>query len=143
MVEIQHTADRPATKRLTRRQIRFLVGGLVLALVAGYLIWSAAHGATAYYVTIAELAQMPVSGRNVRVTGYVVGESIDWEPSELRLRFDVVDDGGRLAVVYEGPRPDMFRDGAEVVVEGRMGASGLFEARQIILKCPSKYEEAQ
>jgi cytochrome c-type biogenesis protein CcmE len=36
----------------------------------------------------------------------------------------------------------MFRDGAEVVLEGRYTTEGVFEARTMLLKCPSKYEEA-
>ena len=81
--------------------------------------------------------------RNVRVAGYVVGESIVWEPRDLHLAFDMTDESGKLSVVYSGARPDMFRDQAEVVVEGKMGQDGVFEARTMLLKCPSKYEEAE
>jgi cytochrome c-type biogenesis protein CcmE len=80
--------------------------------------------------------------RNVRVAGFVVGESIVWEPRDLHLAFELTDESGQLSVVYKGARPDMFRDEAEVVVEGKMGPDGVFEARTMMLKCPSKYEEA-
>ena len=39
--------------------------------------------------------------------------------------------------------PDLFKDGAEVVVEGRLVASdggSVFEADKIMAKCPSKFE---
>ena len=35
--------------------------------------------------------------------------------------------------------PDLFADGAEVVVEGRASGTG-FEAQSVLAKCPSKYE---
>jgi cytochrome c-type biogenesis protein CcmE len=142
MVDIEeHAALQPRTWRKSRR-IKWIVGGLIVALTVGYLIVSAASGSAAYYVTIGELQEQEASRRNVRVSGNIVGESIVWEPRDLRLAFDITDDSGRLSVVYNGARPDMFRDGAEVVVEGRLTPEGTFGARTMLLKCPSKYEEA-
>ncbi|TKJ28134.1 MAG: hypothetical protein CEE40_12415 [Chloroflexi bacterium B3_Chlor] len=77
----------------------------------------------------------------VRVSGLVVGETIDWDPQELILRFEIADEGGSLPVVYQGVRPDMFRDGAETVVEGKYAPNDLFEASTLLLRCPSKYVE--
>ena len=130
-------------KRLSSQRIKFLVGGVIIVLVVGYLIFSAARGSAAYYLTVKELEQQGPSTRNVRVAGNVVGESIVWEPRDLDLRFDITDESGRLSVVYSGARPDMFLDEAEVVVEGKLGPEGVFEARTMMLKCPSKYEEAE
>jgi len=130
-------------KRLTSRQIKFLVGGAIVALTVGYLILSAAQGSAAYYLTIGEIKAQGPSTRDVRVSGLILGESIVWEPRDLRLTCDIVDEGVQLPVFYKGSRPDMFRDGAEVVVEGRLGPEGVFEARTLLLKCPSKYEEAE
>ena len=103
-------------------KLKYLIGGLVVALAAGYLIWSAAGEATAYYMTIPEILSRGPSPRAVRVAGAVVEGSID---------------------LYHGPRPDMFRDGADVVLEGSYTSEGIFEAQKMLLQCPSKYEEAQ
>lgn len=80
------------------------------------------------------------SPRKVRVSGTVVGESIRWQPERLELSFEIADGEDRLPVHYHGPRPDMFRAGAEAVVEGRYLPDGHFEADQLLLKCPSKYQ---
>ena len=114
----------------------------VIAATVAYLIFVAASGSTAYYVTIQEIQEQGASQRNVRVAGNIVEESILWEPRDLRLEFEIVDESGRMAVVYNGSRPDMFRDEAELVVEGKLSPDGIFEARTLLLKCPSKYEEA-
>ena len=81
------------------------------------------------------------SDRMVRVTGLVVGQTIDWDPQQMILRFDITDDSGSLPVLYKGVRPDMLGDGVQAVVEGKYTASGIFEATSVLLKCPSKYTE--
>lgn len=124
------------------RAMRWIIGGAIIAATAAYLIFSAVRGSAAFYLTVAELRERGPSARNVRVAGQIVAGSIRWRERELLLEFAIADDSGELPVVYHGPRPDMFRDGAEVVVEGRYTADGRFEARQLILKCPSKYQEA-
>ena len=136
------TNTTPSRKGLTSRQKKWLIGGTIVALTVGYLVFAAASGSAAYYVTIQEALDQGPSRRNVRVSGTIVGESIVWEPRDLLLQFDVVDESGRMSVVYNGARPDMFRDQAELVVEGKLTPEGIFEARTLVLKCPSKYEEA-
>ena len=142
-----------ATKNLSFAnpgKLKYLIGGLFVTLAVGYLIWSAAGEATAYYLTIPEIIDRGPSSRTVRVAGTVVEGSIDWEPRELFLQFEIMDQrlphtdalGERLPSLYHGPRPDMFRDSADVVLEGTYTSAGVFEARKMLLQCPSKYEEA-
>lgn len=121
---------------------KFLIGGAVLAVAVVYLIFTAARGSTAFYLTVEELRAQGPSPQIVRVAGTIVGESIDWTPRNLLLKFKVADQSGTLPVVYHGSRPDMFRDGAEIVLEGQYSSQGTFEAGTMLLKCPSKYEEA-
>jgi cytochrome c-type biogenesis protein CcmE len=143
MVEARDIEGARKGGRRGGKQLKFWIGGLIILATVGYLIYAAARGSTAYYVTIAELAGQGSSAQSVRVVGNVIGESILWEPRDLRLQFEITDGNGLLPVSYSGARPDMFRDGAEVVVEGKLSPDGTFEARTMLLKCPSKYEEAQ
>jgi cytochrome c-type biogenesis protein CcmE len=121
---------------------KFIFGGAIIVLAVGYLIVSSIGGSTAYYLTVEEVKAKGFSDRTVRVAGTVVGETIEWSAQELMLRFRIADASGSLAVIYNGPRPDMLRDGAEAIVEGTYGEGGFFEANNLLLKCPSKYEEA-
>jgi cytochrome c-type biogenesis protein CcmE len=125
-----------------RAQNKFIFGGAVIVLAVGYLIVSSIGGSTAYYLTVGEVKVEGPSERTVRVAGNVIGETIKWSAQELMLRFDIADASGSLAVIYHGPRPDMLQDGAEAVVEGKYVEDGSFEANNLLLKCPSKYEEA-
>ena len=86
-----------------------------------------------------------------RIHGFVVEGSIERDVSAKVVRFHVrstQESTGRagedaLPVVYSSlETPDLFKDGAEVVVEGRLVGSdrGTFEATHILAKCPSKFE---
>jgi len=143
MVETQDMTPNRVRRPLSGKRLGLVIVGILVALVAGYLVSSAARGSAAYYMTIEEVKKQAASERTVRVTGNVVGESIVWEPHDLRLQFEIADDVGRLPAVYHGPQPDMFRDGAQVVLEGRYSPQGVFEARTMLLRCPSKYEAAK
>jgi len=137
-----HDMEMPAVSK--PRPTKFIVGGFIIVAVVVYLIVSSLGGSTAYYLTVAELrAKGPAAvGQKVRVSGVVDGATIQYDQQNLILRFDIVDNSGRLPVVYHGPRPDMFQDQAEAVVEGKLNADGVFEASNLLLKCPSKYEAA-
>ena len=134
---------RPLTPALRRRKIRVLVGVLIVAAVIIYLVLANLGGAQIYYLTIAELRRGDYPpGQNVRVSAAVDGASIRWDADKMLLQFTLVEGLERLEVVYRGVRPDMLRDEATAVVEGRLGDDGLFQARDLLLKCPSKYEAA-
>ena len=121
---------------------KYVIGGLLVVAAIIYLVITAARGSTEYYMTVGELHAQGPSPRQVRVSGNVLGESISWSARDLRLEFKVADESGTLSAVHHGARPDMFQDGAQVVLEGHYGDSGVFEADSMLLKCPSKYEEA-
>ncbi len=134
----------PRQARNKAKQTKFLVGGLVVVLVMIYLVFSSLSGATQYYLTVAELKAQGPSNRIVRVNGIVDGDSIQYDPRTLTLQFDLVDDSGRLSVMHHDVMPDMLGDGADAVVEGKYRDDSVLEVNPngLLLKCPSKYEEA-
>jgi cytochrome c-type biogenesis protein CcmE len=48
----------------------------------------------------------------------------------------------RLQVEYVGPLPDLLRHEAQAIVTGRVGDDGVFYADELLLKCPTRYEES-
>ncbi len=123
---------------------KFLVGGLLILGIAAYLIISSVSSSGAYYLTVGELEakQGTLHGRHVRVAGKVIGNTIEWDAGNMDLRFSIRDETGTLRVYYHGPKPDNLKDGADAVVEGKLGSDGLFHANTLLLKCPSRYEDA-
>ncbi len=121
---------------------KFLIGGLVIVALAVYLVVTSVGSSGAYYLTIGELKSRSseLGNRNVRVAGKVVGDSIRWDAAGMNLSFTMRDETGTLEVRYHGPRPDNLKNGADAVVEGKPGSDGVFLAKNLLLKCPSRYE---
>ena len=148
---------------------KFIVGGLLILAAVVYLIVSSTQANAEYFMTIDELKSKgsTVVGQNLRVSGAVVGSSIQYDPQTLTLRFEVahvpgdnkeVDaEGGlaavlhaavvdparaRIQVVYSGPKPDLLKDEAQAIMTGHLDSDGVFHADELLLKCPTKYQEA-
>lgn len=119
-------------------------GGLVLLGVVVFLMVQATVSTGAYYMTVSEVRQEAAAlvGERVRVSGQVVVGSEEWNAQEVTLRFRIQDESGaQLPVVFFGPRPDNFQRAAEAIAEGTLLADGSFQANDLLLKCPSRYEE--
>lgn len=119
--------------------------GILVVAIVGTLVWLAAGGikeTKTYYKTISELHQMGDRAlkEKIRVGGDVAPGSI--ERNGRDVYFTLSQEHSRLKVVYSGidPLPDTFRDGAQALADGRLGADGVFHASKIQAKCASKYE---
>jgi cytochrome c-type biogenesis protein CcmE len=125
--------------------VKFVIGGIVVAVVIGVLIATSFSGSTSEYLSVAEVKALgPDQARNSRVAGEIVPDSVEWSTRDLHLTFAISDDTGNLAISYHGPQPDMLVDAVEAVVVGKYDpGSQVFEAEELLMKCPSKYEEQQ
>ncbi len=141
------------TKSKTNR-LPFIIGGVLLLAAIGFLVVNAMSGSTQLYKTVDEFYsdQSRLVGRDLRVAGWVIGDSIQYtqiDDHNSRLEFDIVDDlnnpGQRLHVVaLNEPKPDLLQDHAQALVEGRGDSNGVFMSNPggLMLKCPTRYEEA-
>ena len=148
---------------------KFFIGGLLILGAVVFLIWSSTAATSEYFLTIDELNAKgsDITGRNLRVSGAVIGDTIQYDAQSLTLTFEVAhvpgdnaaleDEGGlaealhqavidptrsRMKVEYIGPMPDLLRHEAQAIVTGKLGEDGVFHADELLLKCPTKYEEA-
>jgi cytochrome c-type biogenesis protein CcmE len=145
---------------------RFFIGGGLIVLAIGYLIFSSIRTTSEYYLTVPEVAarQGELGGQAIRVAGRVKPGNIAWDPNSLTLKFEIapipdIDASGApivkpvsvvasdpvsFRVVAAGePKPDMFAPGRDVIVEGKLGAGGVIVATQVMTSCPSKYKPKQ
>lgn len=111
--------------------------GAVVAVCLGYLIFAATGTSAEYYQTISEMRSHP-STKNVRVIGTVQDDVVRSEGG-LRVQFTASDGDKIMPVDYRGTLPDIFRPGIHVVVEGRIESDGVFHAKAIEAKCPSRF----
>ena len=148
-------------------RIKFIVGGFLIVAAIVYLIVSSTKASAQYFLTVAELNAKGSNGRDVRVSGAIIGNTIQYDPKTLTLKFTVANvpgdnseiekEGGlaavlhaavldtsrpRLQVVYIGPKPDLMRDEAQAIMTGQLGSDGVFHASELLLKCPTKYQDA-
>ncbi len=150
-------------------RMKFWIGGALIVAAVVYLIASSTSAAAQYYLTVDELQTQvaAVQGRDLKISGAVVGDSIEYDPETLTLRFTIANvpgdldeiekagglaevlhqavnnpDATRMAVEYIGPMPDLLRHEAQAIVTGRVGEDGVFHADELLLKCPTRYEEA-
>ncbi|OGN95956.1 MAG: hypothetical protein A2Z71_08080 [Chloroflexi bacterium RBG_13_50_21] len=150
-------------------RVKFIIGGLLIVSAIVYLIISSTKANAQYFFTIDELISRRQSmvGQNVRISGAVIGDSIQYDPQALSLSFTIANvpadnkqidaQGGlaavlhaavtdptrsRMQAIYIGPKPDLLRDEAQAIMTGHIGEDGVFYADELLLKCPTKYEEA-
>ncbi len=131
-------------------------GATLIALLLGwYAATNLEDGASfAYYQTLEEFvgSRDAASGRHARVHGYVSMGSIERDVPARSVRFAVQNQpphaggspAGALPVLFASlETPDLFKEGAEVVIEGRLSqdaAGARFHADKLFAKCPSKFE---
>jgi cytochrome c-type biogenesis protein CcmE len=136
---------------------RFLIGGALIVAAIAYLIIVGIRSTSEYYLTVDEAAarQGELVDQPVRIAGRVRPGTISWEPASLTLKFAMVAlppaEGAtvqqvsarpveEIKVVCRGqPKPDMFAEGRDVIVEGRLTARNFVSADQVMTSCPSKY----
>lgn len=127
---------------MTKKQIKFVAGSLVIVLAIVYLIYTGISQTSVYFLTVSELIDRKdtIADEGVRVNGTVVPGSIDKHDSNLKVNFKITDSKQNLSVHYEGIIPDMFKEDIDVVVEGTIDQNGNLNASTLLTSCPSKYE---
>lgn len=123
---------------------KFLIGGLVILAALVYLIYGGMRQAMVYFVTPSEIKaqERKTGGKSLRVGGMVVKGSLHRNTDGLTYRFDLTDGNAVIPVYFHGVPPDLFADGKGAVVEGRIGADGVFMANTIMAKHAEEYSPA-
>ena len=146
----------------------FVVAGLLILVAVIYLIVSSTGSAAHFFVTVEELLALgdEASGRNITVSGAVLGDTIVYDSSVPRVTFTIVQLPGdpqeveragglarvlhdavsdpnapRIELVYDDVKPDLLQHEAQAIARGRLAEDGRFHADEVLLKCPSRYEE--
>lgn len=126
---------------MSRINRKIAIAVVVFVLAGAYLAYSGARSSMAYYLTVGELLDRvaTVGQSDIRLSGTVQDGTIARDPVAGTLAFLVTDGTRKLPVRYQGVVPDAFKDGAQVVVEGRFDGQ-TFVAARLFAKCPSKFE---
>ena len=150
-----------------KKNTKLILGIVIIIAAVVYLIASSTLSQSQYFLTVEELQsnQAEYVGKNVRMSGVVLGDTIAYDPQTLELTFQVaqipgdhrvIEQMGGMSVVlaqaaqdptlpkmtihYIGPRPDLLKDEAQAIITGSLDENGVFQASELLLKCPSKYQ---
>ena len=152
---------------------KLIIGAVVIVLALVVFLVAFSQSSTQYFMTVEELQAQSaeLTGKKVRISGAVLGDSIQYDAANLDLSFEIAQMPGdhreiekmggmakvledavaaakadpsipRLTINYYGVRPDLLKDEAQAIVTGYLDENGVFQASDLLLKCPSKYESA-
>ena len=147
---------------------KFIVGGIIMLAAVVFLIVTNLTNQAEYFMTINELSARSneLAGRSIRISGVVLGDTIEYDGETLSFTIahipdsaaDIQDEGGLAEVLHEAvsnpdaetvqvvlynePKPDLLQHEAQAIVTGTLGDDGVFYADELLLKCPTRYEEA-
>ena len=93
--------EKPTLRKPGR--IKFILGGLFILAAVIYLIASSTQASAEYFMTVDELKEKgtKVYDKNIRVSGAVVGESINYDANTLNLYFTIANVPGDNKVIEE------------------------------------------
>ena len=121
---------------------KYIIGGVIIVL---FVIWAATSfvSTTVQYVSIDQAMQ---SHNTVQVMGKIDFDKVQYNAEDSRLEFAVYDaeaeakeNAHAMNVVYYGVVPGNFDQATSVVLKGKANGDH-FEAEQMLVKCPSKYQ---
>ena len=115
----------------------------VLFVVVFWIGWVSTNPADkkamAQFISVESLVNNNFSQR-LKLGGIVKDGSISIsETNQLECSFVLKEGDAELFVNYSKTRPDLFKDGAEVIVTGEY-VDGMFYADELQTKCASRYE---
>ena len=164
---MEHTWEKPrismAPQKTRSEYIKFLAGGVLMLVAVVYLIISGTTNGAQYFITIDDLISNPeYVGKTVRMSGAVIGDTVDYDKNTLSLDFTVANipvdatdlaltlheavnnpNAARLQVHLDNEvKPDLLQHEAQAILTGKLGEDGVFYATELLLKCPSRYEES-
>ena len=115
----------------------------VLLVVVFWIGWVSTNPADkkamAQFISVESLVNNDLSQR-LKLGGIVKdGSILISETIQLECSFVLKEGDAELYVNYSKTRPDLFKDGAEVIVTGEY-VDGMFYADELQTKCASRYE---
>ena len=126
---------------------KFLIGALAIVAAVAFLMFQGVRETGVYFLTPSELAAKTAAdstfvNAGVKVGARVLPGSVRRDEAARRIDFVITDGTHQLPVTYSGLVPDTFTDqqDIEVIVEGRLGRDGVFQATDVLAKCGSRYE---
>ena len=120
---------------------KFFLGGTLILIVIAAISVQELQEKTVFFYTPKEILANPkkFKKKTIRIGGLVQKRSVEWDAKNIQLSFNITEDNKIfIPVFYDGIKPDLFREGQGVVVEGKLEETR-FEANQLLVKHSEEY----
>jgi cytochrome c-type biogenesis protein CcmE len=142
---------------------KFLVGGVLILAAVTYLIISSTTAGARYFITVKELLNdSAYVNKTIRISGAVIGDTIQYDEKNLVIDFAIanipadytdlskalyesVNDPKSIRVpvhIVGQVKPDLLKHEAQAILTGTLDKNGVFQATELLLKCPTKFQDA-
>ena len=124
-----------------KTRTKFVIGGAIIFAVLTALSVQGLQEMTVFFYTPQAVLASPgkFENKTIRIGALVQKGSVEWNAQAIQLSFNITEDGKKfIPVYYAGVKPDLFREGQGVVVEGKMQGPR-FEAHQLLVKHSEEY----
>ncbi|MDP6656255.1 MAG: cytochrome c maturation protein CcmE [SAR324 cluster bacterium] len=124
-----------------KQRTKFVIGGIVILAALSILSIRGLQEMTVFFYTPQEVLASPdkFEDKTIRIGALVQKGSVEWNAKAIQLSFNITEEGNEfIPVFYNGVKPDLFREGQGVVVEGIMKGQR-FEANQLLVKHSEDY----
>lgn len=128
------------------KHVKFAIaGGVLLSAFLFLMLTSFQSENLAYFLTVDEIAAkgQTLNGRGVRVEGKLVPKSLKRNRETMTLAFRIQGENTTLPISYIGVPPDLLENGFPVIAEGKIDTHGVLVAKNLMVACPSKFEEME
>jgi cytochrome c-type biogenesis protein CcmE len=132
--------DPDTAKKRSGIKVRYVVAALVCVGAIAWLLVAGLSSSLVYLKPVSEAVESKSSQgeRTFRMGGAVVPGTI--EQTADGVTFDITEGGATVVVVHHGDPPDLFEDGAPVVVEGSWQGS-TFDSDRLLIRHGNEYSE--
>ena len=124
-----------------RKKRMILIGLMVLgvAVAVGFALRAFNENLMFFYSPSEVVAGEAPADLPFRVGGLVTTGSVKRKADGLTTQFDLTDNDKTITVEYTGILPDLFREGQGIVAHGRLNASRVFVADEVLAKHDENY----
>ena len=134
---------------MNRKRSKIIAASVILTAAMAFLVIAGVKNTSMRHFTPDQLLAHAneVDNKGVQVDGLISEGTSNWDAAKFELTFAVRDREGnaKVNVVYANKlRPDNFKDGGNIFVEGVYDAKqNRVVASKLQTKCASKYEAAE
>lgn len=125
--------------------LKWLVGLGVIGVAIGVVSQLNFGDNLVYFYTPQEASAKAaeLQEKSIKIGGMIMPGTVQWDAKSLDLAFTMTDlKGTDIAVTHKGVKPDMFKEGQGVVVEGKLDTSGKhMVASKLMVKHSEEYKK--